>query len=237
MLEFEPLGGSLYHLKVPFADNFTSVFLKNTERTVLIDCASNAGDVDSYVKPALDKLGVTPEVLLISHDHGDHSGGLTRLRELYPKLTVAMLKPREGCTELHEGDDYSGLRVLTLPGHTADSAGFWDVESDTLLTCDCLQEAGIALWGCSLNCREGYFKTIDRIRTLNPSRIVTSHAYYPLGLEARGEWVTRMLDSCESIARETLDFTAERKGQSYDEIARAFAESHPGWPKLAGNML
>lgn len=76
--EFE----GIYRLKVPFHNIFTSVFLIVSDMgRALVDCATTSNEVDTYIVPALYECGLAPkdiDILVLTHRHGDHAGGLER---------------------------------------------------------------------------------------------------------------------------------------------------------------
>lgn len=85
MEQFEKMGDRLWFLKVPFGPVWTAVVLITGEENMLIDSSATAQDVDTYVVPALAKLGYEPKDihwLLNTHCHGDHIGGHRRFWEL-----------------------------------------------------------------------------------------------------------------------------------------------------------
>ncbi len=85
MTRFEKMADRLYLLKVPFGPVWTGVVLLTGEENILIDSSATGTDVDSYVLPALEEMGLKIEdihYLLCTHTHGDHMGGHARLRQL-----------------------------------------------------------------------------------------------------------------------------------------------------------
>ena len=70
----------IYRLKIPFDTVYTSVFLIETDKDdILVDCASNARDVDEFIVPALENMGkkmADIKAIVLTHRHGDHAGGL-----------------------------------------------------------------------------------------------------------------------------------------------------------------
>lgn len=82
---FENIAKNMYLLKIPFGPVWTGVVLLRGENNILIDSGATAQDVDQYILPALQKLGLGVEdihYLCNTHSHGDHIGGHARLRQL-----------------------------------------------------------------------------------------------------------------------------------------------------------
>lgn len=85
MEKFYEVCPGIYLLKVPFGPVWTGVVLLTGEKNILIDSSATGADVDSYVLPALEEMGLKMEnihYLLCTHTHGDHMGGHARLRQL-----------------------------------------------------------------------------------------------------------------------------------------------------------
>ena len=164
----------IFRLRVPFENLYTSVFLIDAANTkILVDTATYPSDVDSYILPALKKMGYTlPEIsaLVLTHKHSDHAGGLSRILSLAPGLEVVR-----------------DIRVLSdelcsypMAGHTKDSIGVLDTRTGTLISGDGLQGAGVDKYRCYTQDREAYIETIKRIE--NDETIISilfSHAYEP----------------------------------------------------------
>lgn len=85
MEAFQQIANNVYLLKVPFGPVWTGVVLLRGEKNILIDSSATAKDVDDYVIPALELLGLPLndiDYLVNTHSHGDHIGGHARLCQL-----------------------------------------------------------------------------------------------------------------------------------------------------------
>ena len=164
----------VYRLKVPFDNIYTSVFLiVSGNEAVLVDCATTRGDVDGYILPALAALGYRLfdiKALVLTHSHGDHAGGLNRIRELAPQIEVV--------TDLRAL--LEGVFTYLMAGHTADCIGILDTRTHTLLSGDGLQGAGVDKYRCSVEEPDAYLQTLERIKADERiENVLFSHAYEP----------------------------------------------------------
>ncbi len=165
----------VYRLKVPFEDLYTSVFLIRIEQGyLLVDSATYASDVDEYILPALKEMGLSItdiHYLVLTHKHGDHVGGKNRILELAPSIKIVQEIPLIAL---------KGLTVYELKGHTLDCIGVLEERSGTLISGDGLQGYGVGKYRCSLESKEEYIKTIEKIRQdKRIENILFSHAYEP----------------------------------------------------------
>ena len=86
-VNFEKIAEGLYLLRLPFSGIWAGVYLHVGREVALIDSGPDAQGVDTYILPALRRLGLAPRditLLLNTHTHGDHVGGHFRLKELCP---------------------------------------------------------------------------------------------------------------------------------------------------------
>lgn len=201
-MNFEKEIGDIYRLKVPFdGDVYTSLFLIRTKQgNVLVDCATYASDVDEYILPALRMFKLKLEdirYLVLTHKHSDHAGGAERLSEFAPTLEVV-----SDVREIF----LNGLIVYELKGHTLDCIGILDKRSDTLIAGDGLQGYGVGKYRCSLESKEEYIKTIDKIKKDGRIKnILFSHAYepwYKYGAFGREEVENCLQDCIEYVNKE-----------------------------------
>ena len=174
MRDFYHETENILRLKVIFESVYTSVFLIKAEgRAFLVDCAMTARDVDEVILPALLKAGFALsdiDALILTHGHGDHAGGLSRIRELAPRIRVV----REPCSLTDE------ILTYPLPGHTQDCIGVLDTRTHTLISGDGLQGAGVDVYRCYLEEPRLYEKTLAAIeKDGRIENLLFSHAYEP----------------------------------------------------------
>ena len=225
MMSWERINANMRRMTLPYKDIFTTVYLlEGTHGFLLFDAASFPEDIDDILLPALSEAGVTRENLkyvFISHNHRDHAGGLTRLMEFFPSTCIVscsevlkeklahcpFLMPREGTLLL------DCLRVIPIPGHTADSAALLDIRNNTLITGDCLQLYGIfgsQDWAANINFPAPHIEAIKRLQAMEIDAIYTAHDYHPfhhfaLGREAVRAYIQVCLSPIEDMRRLILE--------------------------------
>lgn len=209
-MQLERIDGDLYRLLIPFEDLTTTVYLLKTERgAAIVDSATTPYDVDNYIMPALDALGISRKAvrfLLLTHAHGDHAGGIARLSECLPEATVKAPFEHDLQNDaiLKNGDLLlDRLQVISLPGHTKNSVGYFDVKTKTLLSGDCLQLKGIGKYRNGIALPRQYIESVKQLQAMEIDRIVAAHEYDPLGSVAQGKAeVSEYLELCIQVANE-----------------------------------
>jgi len=191
----------IYRLKVPFDRIYTSVFLVvSGARAALVDCATTEKDVEEYVIPALGRLGyeiADLDVIVLTHRHGDHAGGLKRILSSAPRIEVV-----EDLRTL-----FDGIETYPMAGHTKGCIGILDTRSHTLISGDGLQGAGVDKYRCSLQDPTEYRKTLQRIREDERiQNILFSHAYEPWNRDSAfgRENVRACIKQCEQYIKEKI---------------------------------
>lgn len=184
---------NIYRLKIPFDCIYTSVFLVRTSKGyMLVDCATTDEDVNKWIIPALNQMGLKLkdiQFLLLTHKHGDHAGGLRQIFRLNKNIQV-IDKPDMVFEE---------IEILHMAGHTLDCIGVLELQSSTLIAGDGLQGAGVDKYRCSLESKKEYLKTIEEIKTdKRINNILFSHAYEPWGKDAvfGREEIKKCLQDC-----------------------------------------
>ncbi len=207
MNKFELLQEGIYRLCVPFENIYTSVFLLKNERgSIVVDSATTDSDVENYIFPALKQSGTVPDILICSHLHADHSGGMERLVKEFPDSTVALIdknKVFENKTvHSNDGEILLGqFEVLNLKGHTPDSLGILDLRTNTLLSFDSLQQNGVGRFKTYIQDKNDYLNTLKRLKNMGIKKIICSHEYEPFGFSVERDNVLKCLIECENAVK------------------------------------
>lgn len=238
MVQFTKINDDVFRLTSPYKDIFTTVYvLKSTNGTVLFDTASFDEDVDERIVPMLEELGISPEELkfvFLSHPHRDHAGGLGRMMERYPGACIVTRSealreqyPQASFLQPEDGDIIADVfRVVTIPGHTADSMALLDTRTNTLISGDCLQLYGIfgsTDWACAINLPAEHLQAVEKVRALKVDRILTAHDYHPYGYSYQGrEEVARALDACVEPLDQIRSLISENPHMDDAAVREAF---------------
>ncbi|NDP40200.1 MAG: hydroxyacylglutathione hydrolase [Rhodoferax sp.] len=128
-----------------FTDNY--IWMVHDERRALV---VDPGDAQPVLE-ALQRLSLQLEAILVTHHHGDHTGGVAALRaatgaQVFGPAREPMPQP---LTRLSGGDKVEALgltfKVMDVPGHTAGHIAYYCADADNapLLFCgDTLFSAG-----------------------------------------------------------------------------------------------
>lgn len=204
------ITSDIIRLTVPFQEIYTTVCIIRTPKgSVLFDTATYNSDVPEYILPVLKKLQVQDlKYIVISHNHGDHAGGLEQLARILPDVTIVSL--HEGIFEKYSGRVLSPadgemlldvLSVIAIPGHTADSIGVLDTRTGTLISGDSLQVYGIygsEKWGSNISFPIQHMTALAKLHALEINTILASHDYHPYGYIAQGnEAVAAYINACK----------------------------------------
>jgi glyoxylase-like metal-dependent hydrolase (beta-lactamase superfamily II) len=180
----------------------------------LIDAGS--GD-PRHVADVASVAGDRLSLVLVTHAHSDHVGGVEALARRWPRARFAKLpwperdarhpvtwSPLADGDTIPAGDD--ALVVVHTPGHAPDHVCFWEPRSRALFTGDLLVQGQTVLIPASRGGRlADYLRSLERIIALDP--IVA----YP----AHGPDIARPADLARSYLRHRL----RRERQVIDALA------------------
>lgn len=163
----------------------------------LFDCGGeNIGRVETFLK--------THELILkymvLTHGHGDHIGGLNRIKEIFPDVTVYIGKEEEKfLTEpelnlmrymngkdfiydgdyitIKEGDMVGEFEVLDTPGHTIGSKCFYNVKEKMLISGDTMFKRSFGRYDLPTSDGEMLFNSLRKLCTLpEDTKVYSGHS-------------------------------------------------------------
>lgn len=233
MVQFESVTQHISRIHIPYKDIYTTVLLLRSPRgNILFDTAHKQTDVENYILPALAQLGINNlDYIFISHNHSDHAGGLQWLLARFPGCKV--ISRSQKLPEKHPEREFilpedgdliaEHFQVVTIPGHTADSAALLDRRTGTLVTGDCLQVYGIygsGAWGAAIRMIHPHLQAIEKLHAMDIQTIAAAHDYHPYGNTAIGkDAVKNYLDGCVDALRRIRDILKDNLDLEDTEVA------------------
>ncbi|HWP57024.1 MAG TPA: MBL fold metallo-hydrolase [Candidatus Acidoferrales bacterium] len=133
-----------------------SFLVLGEERTILVDTGFSDADADLIID-RLEKAGKKHsdlKLVILTHRHGDHVGGLPKLKRILKFTLMAHELDVEGVKKISGADvdqvvkggeflpDCGGIRVLHTPGHTPGSISLFLPKTKTLIAGDAVLSAG-----------------------------------------------------------------------------------------------
>lgn len=200
-----------------YADNFIYLLLEE-ERAAVVDPRAALP-----VAALLQARAVALELILITHHHGDHTGGVPELKERWPCRVAG---PADGLLAVDpavvEGDRIPfgpcQIHVLEVPGHTQHDVAYYLPEQKAVFTGDTLFAGGCGrvfshqpqlLWA-----------SLNRLRSLpDETRVYGGHDYTEENLE-----FALSLDPHNAAVRERLDELRRRAAEGAPFEASTVAE-------------
>lgn len=242
MADILKINENIHRVTLPYKDIFTTVYTLNTPQgAILFDAGSFDSDLEAYILPLLEAAGISAghlRFVFISHNHKDHSGGLSRLLEAFPEVRIVthsvMLREKYGaerCLCPEDGEQIlDTFRMVSIPGHTADSAALLDIRTNTLITGDCLQQYGIlgsGDWASNIPFPAVHRAALAKVRELEIDQVLTAHDYVPYGYRAdSNESARQMLDACEAPLHRLAALILDNPALDDAQIREIFNDPH-----------
>ena len=158
-------------------DGTNTWVLRGPASTEMVVVDPGPDDRDEHIE-RLAALGPIP-LVLISHRHGDHTGGIDRIVELTGAVVRSVgsgfLRGLGGTLTDGEVIDAAGLRitVMATPGHTADSLSF--LVDDAVLTADTVLGRGTTVIDSEDGDLGDYLESLRRLHGLGHRRVLPGH--------------------------------------------------------------
>ncbi|KAK4977328.1 hypothetical protein LTR66_005130 [Elasticomyces elasticus] len=112
------------------------------DRRIMVDTSGGEPEWAELVASTLDSMNIRLSHVLLTHWHGDHTGGVPDLIRMYPELKSSIYKnkPDRGQQDIADGQIFrvegATIRAIHVPGHSEDHMCFILEEEQAMLTGD-----------------------------------------------------------------------------------------------------
>jgi len=137
----------LQHVSLGFVSAY--VLVRGSEAAIVDTGVSGSGPA---INEALSDLGLMPSDvrhIVLTHNHGDHVGGLGELEGAMTNATVyagtgdiGSIRTSLTLSEVGDGDEVFGMGVVNTPGHTVGSISVFDTDTGLLVAGDAINGDG-----------------------------------------------------------------------------------------------
>ena len=143
----EPAAASnelqLQHVELGFVSAY--VLVRGTEAAIVDTGVAGSGDA---INDALTMMGLMPSDvrhIILTHNHGDHVGGLGELEGAMTNATVyagegdiGSIQSSLALSAVNDGDEVFGMGIVGTPGHTVGSISVFDTDTGLLVAGDAI---------------------------------------------------------------------------------------------------
>ena len=128
---------------------------------------------------------------------------------------------------IEDGDEFLDVfRVVTVPGHSADSCAVLDTRTNTLISGDCLQAFGIfgsGNWASNITLIPEHFAALDKLDGMRIDTLLTAHDYHPYGWRADGETAVKAyVDACRQALNTIKKLVLDERGLDDETVCKEF---------------
>lgn len=161
-----------------FKDNYIWAFINWEKKVVLL---VDPGEPEAVID-FLEKNQLNLEIILITHHHNDHVGGVSKLIERFNPSIYGPLHEKVKSTHVVEDkqllklNNFCTFQVLAVPGHTLDHVAYFSEELKILLCGDTLFSAGCGR--VFEGTYEQMYKSLNKLVSLpDETQVYCAHEY------------------------------------------------------------
>jgi hydroxyacylglutathione hydrolase len=136
----DDLGNGIWRIQAIKGTASTAYLVEGSKEALVIDACSGQEGLKEIVTSL---IGTKPYKLILTHGHGDHSGGIKYFSDVWVHKADTSLLPKGVKTIRHfidEGDVFDlgdrKLEVITIPGHTPGSVAFFNRSEKYIMSGD-----------------------------------------------------------------------------------------------------
>lgn len=179
----------LQHVSLGFVSAY--VLVRGTEAAVVDTGTADSRDA---ILAGLDTMSVSPKMvrhIVLTHNHGDHTGGLAELEGDLTNATVyagaadiGAIQSSLTLTEVDDGDEVFGMGIIGTPGHTPGSISLFDTASGILVAGDAINVDGSGgITGANPDFSsdlDAAVASVAKMAALMPTTVATGHGGPPV---------------------------------------------------------
>jgi len=175
----------------PYKERLTAAWgfscvIRGTEKTILFD----TGGDGSILLTNMEKLGINPkeiDLVVLSHIHGDHVGGLSSFLEKNPEVVVYL--PKSFPRGFKDGVKEYGAKIVEVREplkicegvYSTGELGTWIKEQSIIIH---MEKGLIVITGCA---HPGIVKIVNKVKDLVKGDVLLVMGGFHLGGESKGE--------------------------------------------------
>ena len=215
----------------------TNTYLLGLERLVLIDTGEGVPAYNALLKEAVEASKARLSLILVTHGHRDHIGGIRAVRRMYPDAIARKFPGGEPPSTFQPiaADEQIRLDGITLkaihtPGHASDHLCFYWAEERTLFSGDLILGEGTAVMPRDGGSLTDYLASLERLRSLDIHRIYPGHGPAIQDPQAK---ITEYIEHRRMREREVLDALYAGARTIPEMVARIYTDVPKPFHRLA----
>ncbi len=219
----------------------TNTYLLGGERLVLIDTGAGVPAYDPLLRDAVERSKGKLSLILITHGHRDHIGGLSAVLRMYPDVVPRKFPGNEvslALASIVAGElirfDGITLQAIHTPGHAADHLCFYWMEERALFSGDLILGEGTAVIPRVGGSLTEYLASLERLRSLDLRRIYPGHGPMIPNPQAK---ITEYIEHRRMRERQVLDALNAGAGTLREMVARIYADVPKALHRLAAESV